>query len=218
MLFFFSAGEKKMSDTYANVLFGSPSGTRQNNCYAWAIDEYREHGDRKLQPGELSGRRGGVDLRGCTDLVDRAVADAVHVGNSMKRLRDPGASCPAGSYKVMAFIDPGNDYHWYRQHRDVVYRVKTPRTTAQLAREFGVPRSSVHAPRGDDLEAGDLVLVRGANVWSHKQGHSDAGPVLKDACGKIIKDPRSACRDYGSLNYRVPCGALCFRKKPRSLR
>ena len=205
---------KNTTNTYSDLLFGSPVGTKASNCYAYALDAYANRRTGKLQPGELSGDPGSVDLASCRDLLQKSEKDAATTSNVLARVDpSPSARCPAGSYKIMAFLAKGEDYHWYRFHRDLLYRVRHPRTPADLAAEFGVPLENVQAPL-KALAAGDLVLVRGANVWSHKAGHSPDGPLLKDACGKLIKDPRKACRNYGGgLDYSTMCSAFCYTKK-----
>lgn len=221
------------ADTYSDLLYSTPAGAGNNNCYSWAVEAYSNaRGGRKLQPGDLSGvgslaangsgntPSNGVDIGRCEDVLAKTERDAAAQRHWVRRV-DASASvaCPRGSSKIMAFLDPGNDYHWYRFHRNLLYRVRHPRTVAELAAEFGVRPEDVHAPGTSSssktrLAKGDMVLIRGAAVWSHKRGHSPEGPLLKDACGKIIKDPRTACRDYGTgTNYTTPCGALCYSKK-----
>lgn len=201
-------------ETYSNLLYANPVGTRQNNCYAYAINYYKNSGDDKLQPGDLAGLSGYVDLRNCNDLVRRALADGKKMGWDLK-YSGTSEPCSSGYYKIAAVLAPNSDFHWYRFHKDVLYRVKTPRTAAQLAEEFGVDASKVSIPGlTDRADSGALVLIRDARVWSHKQGFSGDGPLLRDACGKIIKDPRKACRAYGNgLNYSTVCGFFCLKKK-----
>jgi len=208
---------RNTQETYSDLLYGSPVGAGQNNCYAYAINYYKNSGDAKLQPGDLAGLRGGVDLKDCDDLVARALADGKAMGWDMRYVgTDPASQrCDRGAYMIMAVVSPDNDFHWYRHHKDLLYRVETPRSLRDLAAEFGVSPDQVSIPgNGARAASGDLVLVRGANVWSHKQGFSPDGPLLRDACGKVIKDPALACRDYGGgLNYKRVCGAFCLRKK-----
>jgi len=209
--------ERNTSETYSDLLYRSPVGTGQNNCYAWAVDYYKNTGDRKLQPGDLAGISGGVDLTKCDDLISRALADGRAMGWDLRFVGD-SLGCAPGYTSIVAVMAPDNDFHWYRHHKDLLYRVKTPRTVRDLAIEFDVPAQNVSIPSGDTAGSGDMVLIRGANVWSHKQGFSPAGPLLRDSCGKIIKDPRKACRKYGSgLNYTKVCGAFCLRKSASAL-
>lgn len=48
------------------------------------------------------------------------------------------------------------------------------------------------------------------NLWAHKQGWGTR-PILVDAKGKTIYDPRKADRNYGRLNYTKLCGVYCVR-------
>jgi hypothetical protein len=203
-----------------DLLYATPVGKGNNNCYAYAVDHYTNSGETKLQPGDLAGPGGvpgdgpGVDLGTCDDIVRKALDDARAMGWSLRYLGMPGdGACPSGSYKIACVIAPNTDFHWYRHHKDLLYRVKTPRTVADIAAEFGVPVRDVDAPNGKTVAAGDMVLIKNADVWSHKQGFSPAGPLLKDSCGRLIKDPWKACRDYGlELKYTVACGAFCLDK------
>ena len=198
-------------ELYSDLLYGTSLGTRQNNCYAWAIDYYKNSGDEKLQPGDLAGLKGGVNLKSCDDLVKRALADSKKMGWDL-RVLEKSDQCPAGSYKIIAVLAPNEDFHWYRHHRDMLYKIKTPRTRQDVAKEFDVPVCAVVSP-SDTLNIGDLVFIKDANVWSHKQGFSPDGPLLRDSCGNLIKDPAKACRKYGNrLNYTKVCATFCFRK------
>ena len=57
---------------------------------------------------------------------------------------------------------------------------------------------------------GHLVVIKRAGTFSHKQGLA-TGPLLRDAEGHTIPDPRFANRNYGDLNYTTFCGAMCVR-------
>lgn len=201
------------ANTFTNLVYGSAQGTRNNNCYAWAIRHYRESGNNKLQPGDLSGTSGG-DMT-CKNLTRQALADAAKEGKKMKKVGFLHGKCDKSKYGVMLFLDPGRDYHWYRQHRHVLYRVKTPTSVKALAKRFRVKQKDIRAPDaapGGDITSGTLVLIRNAWVWSHKRGLSNEGPVLVDSNGELIFDPKKAARDYGSLNYTTFCASFCRQK------
>lgn len=197
-------------ELFTNVTYGSRRGVDNNNCYGWAIGDYRNSGNRKLQPGNLSGARGDLNLGSCSAVVNRAAADLLGRGYRV----DADTPCRKGHYKVMAFLAPNNDYHWYKQHRDVMVTwPEGARTIGDLAARLGVRPAQIYAPTASP-QPGDRVLVKNANLWSHKQGFA-TGPLLKDACDKAITDPRKACRQYGSgLDYKQYCGALCVKKRP----
>jgi len=205
--------EKYNENTYSNALYGNPVGTGQNNCYAYAINHYVNKGDSKLQPGDLSGYTGPIDLSSCKDLVQRVKDDAKAMGWTLSVVNQ-NTECPKGAVKIASVIAPNVDFHWYKFHKHVMYKVKTPRSVADLAKEFGVSQSNIHNPNiSQTLQPGDIVLIRNANCWSHKQGFSPDGPILKDSCGNVIKDPATACRSYGrGLDYKQMCTVYCLQK------
>jgi hypothetical protein len=211
-----SISNSNSKDTYSNLLYRSPVGTNSNNCWAYAIDHYETEQGNKLQPGELSGKTTPIDLSDCSDIVQRAIDDAKSMGWTLTPTDAPNGTCTNTRYHITVVLAPNRDYHWYRFHKHVLYRVNTPRSRKTIADEFKVPEASVHIP-GDPTKAnkGDLVLVRNANVWSHKRGLSEDGPLLKDACGKFIKDPATACRAYPGLNYSIVCKTFCLDKHPK---
>ena len=195
-------------DTYTDLVYGSPEGVRNNNCYAWASGHCRTAGNNKLQPGDLSpsaASESPMDLRSCGSLQRRARAD---LGPDAKTL-GPSGSCPEGWHAARAFLDPGKDYHWYRHHKDVLLRVPRKNGVAarptSLANRLGLSRSAVTG-------SGSLFLARGADLYSHKRGLA-TGPLLEDSCGRLIKDPDRACRDYGDLKYTKSCGGMCVRNR-----
>ena len=53
-------------------------------------------------------------------------------------------------------------------------------------------------------------LIFKANIWSHKRGWG-TGALLKDSAGKPIRNPITANKDYGSLNYNKLCSAFCVK-------
>ena len=191
---------------FSDLVYGTPRGRVNNNCYAWAIDAYRGSGGIKLQPGNISRQTTNKNASSCPFIRDRTMDDNRQRGIYAV---DPKAMCRKGFYKIMSFIDPGNDYHWYKQNGSLLYRVSENETPASIARDLGVrPSAVVTATRS--LDAGDLVFVRNAGVFSHKQGFA-TGPLLRDASHQIIPDPRYANRDYGDYNYKKFCGAMCIR-------
>ena len=209
---FVPSSSESSDSPYTNLVYNKAWGKEHNNCYAWAIDHFSPSTDEKLQPGDLSNPRGkGMSLK-CSSLVSRVAADL----GSRAYKAPPGsaATCKSGHYKIFPFIAPGKDYHWYRSHKDLLYRVDAadPSTATSLARRMGVKKSQFLVP-GGKIRAGEMIFVKNANLWSHKRGFA-TGPLLKDACGKFIRDPQTACRDYGGdYNYKQACTAFCVRKQ-----
>jgi len=147
-------------------------------------------------PGDRSGlSNGNHSYTHCTGLPKRVVSD------NPTRVYKTGANekCKKGYYKVMMFVSPGRpsnyirqgDFHFYKQHGVVEYKIKPGDTVASTAKFFKVPESK-------------------ANVFSHKRGWA-TGPLLTDAKGKTIRDPRKASRDYPGLNYERYCSSFCVK-------
>jgi hypothetical protein len=206
---FVPSSSESSDSPYTNLVYNKAWGKEHNNCYAWAIDHFSPSTDEKLQPGDLSNPRGKAMSLKCSSLVSRVAADL-----GSRAYKAPAAGqCKPGYYKIFPFIAPGKDYHWYRSHKDLLYRVDAadPSTATSLARRMGVKKSQFLVP-GGKIRAGEMIFVKNANLWSHKRGFA-TGPLLKDACGKFIRDPRTACRNYGSdYDYKEACTAFCVRK------
>lgn len=195
--------------TYTNITYGTKRGIGNNNCYGWALDVYKNSGTRKLQPGNLAHARGTMDLASCGALTSRTLQDLRRRTGGRAHAVDADSPCAKGFYKIMGFLAPGRDYHWYRQHKDVMVRLTDKAATpGAVAASLGVEPSQVYSPTRRP-RVGDMVLVKNSGLWSHKQGFA-TGPLLKDACGKAIRDPRRACRTYTpELDYTQFCGAFC---------
>ncbi len=207
---FVPSSSESVNSPYTNLVYNKSWGKEHNNCYAYAIDHFSPSTDEKLQPGDLSGKFRDKDMSlTCSSLASRVSAD---LGSRAYKVSGSG-TCKPGHYKIFPFIAPGKDYHWYRFNKDLLYHVEPrDRTVASLAKRMGVSTKQILVPSGR-LRAGELVFVQNANLWSHKRGFA-TGPLLKDACGKFIRDPRTACRNYGEgYDYKTACTAFCVRKQ-----
>lgn len=187
-------------------------GIKSNNCYAYAMNDFQSYRIHKSIPGDRSGLS---DLphkyTHCKDLPRRVLSD-----NPGKVYKVPAKKkCRKGFYKIMMFVAPTNifndrygDFHFYKQHNHVEYKVKPGETAKSIAEFFQIPVKDV-------LRAGPVVVGRRikfkANIWSHKQGWA-TGALLKDADGKAILNPLKANRKY-SHNYSKYCCSFCVKKK-----
>lgn len=178
-----------------------------NNCYAYAVNDLRYYRIHKAQPGNVSGMSNNYhSYSTCKGLAKRVVSDnpgKIFVCPNYKK------PCPRGYYKVMLFVSPvkgHNDFHWYKQHGKITYKVKAGDTKKSIAAFFKVKPSDIKGT----VSPGRNVTIT-ANVWSHKRGWGD-GPLLVDSKGKAILNPRKAGRDYGSLNYKRFCHAFCVKR------
>jgi hypothetical protein len=193
--------------------WATPKGIGNNNCYAYAFGDYSAYRWQKSTPGNRSGlSNNGHNYTHCTDLPSRVVSD-----NPTKVYKAKAdEKCKKGYYKVMMFVSPGRptnyirqgDFHFYKQHGVVEYKVKKGDTVASIASFFKIPESRVRA--AGPLKVGKPIIFK-ANVFSHKRGWATE-PLLEDAKGKVIKDPRKAARDYPGLNYEKYCSSFCVKE------
>ncbi len=91
-------------------------GVRSYNCYAYALNtkayEY-------MQPGGSEGHsfRNTSNYFGKETLLSMVELDAENYGFSFEEI-GKYERCDEGYYKVALVVDPGDDYHWYRQNYD----------------------------------------------------------------------------------------------------
>ena len=213
-------------------------GVTRDNCYDYAFGDDHKRSVKSV-PGDRSGKKfANSNFTSCRGFVRRVLADNP---KTVYRCKNPNAVCRRGYYKVMAFVAPTNnygnstgDFHWYKQHKAVRYRIRAGDTITGLARFFKVSPLTIKKAllkqsrplknddgmianknmnismrqRGPALKPGRIITFP-INAWSHKQGWA-TGPLLIDASGKLITDPRKANRKYG-YNYSKFCSAFCIK-------
>lgn len=229
---------KRNAMNFSWSVYGSPKrGRYHDNCYDYAFGLNNEKATNKNVPGNMSGNRAwGLDFTSCKGIAKRVLEDYKGLAYKCKTGSQP---CRRGYYKVMNFVAPqGGDFHWYRQTNFIRYKIRANDTITGLAKFFRVSpvtiRTAVlkaHRPRGafdgrisntnlpvlnaldrqgrGRLPAGKVIEFP-VKLWSHKQGWA-TGPVIVDASGKTIADPRRANRKYPGLNYSKFCSAYCVK-------
>lgn len=203
-----SGSEKK----FTTRRWGGPTGIGNNNCYAYAVGDYESYRWQKSIPGDRSGLSSlPHDYTNCKDLPRRVVSDnptRVYIARGNGR-------CKKGYFKVMMFVSPGRptnyirqgDFHFYRQHGVVEYKINSGDTIKSVAAFFKIPESRIK--NAGPFRVGRRITFR-ANVFSHKRGWA-TGPLLTDAKGNVIIDPRKARKDYPGLNYEKYCSSFCVK-------
>lgn len=213
-------------------------GRQRDNCYDYAFGDDHPRNVKSV-PGDRSKKRfPDSNFTTCRGFVNRVIADNP---KTVYACKDANKVCRRGYYKVMAFVAPHNvygnstgDFHWYKQHRAVRYKIRAGDTITGLSRFFKVSPLTIkkallkrtRPKKNDDgmiansnmkinMRQSGATLVPGKiitfpiNAWSHKQGWA-TGPLLIDASGKLITDPRKANRRYG-YNYSKFCSAFCIK-------
>lgn len=202
--------------TFTFRKWNSQKGVGSNNCYAYAFGSYNENRLWKSTPGESAGLRNYSNYTKCGTSADKVVAD-----NPKKVYKcSAETKCKPGHYKVMMFVagcDKKNgclkagDFHFYKQHGKVEYKIKKGDTLESIAAFFKIPVLRVKRAAGGSLRVGKKIILK-CNLFSHKRGWA-TGALLKDAKGKMIKDPRLADKNYPSLNYNTYCSSFCVKNR-----
>ncbi|ABT15453.1 hypothetical protein FR483_N168R [Paramecium bursaria Chlorella virus FR483] len=192
-------------ENFTDFVYGSSRwGKKNNNCYAFALDWFRAGGQNKLQPGQLSKTlKSDDDLTDPKTLKARVIADLATKKDG-GYISSPCVKCKEGYYKVMAVVDKGVDYHWYRQMGDMVIDTNGKNTNT-LARNMGIDKSQIDIPTNSNK-----ALIKKGGLFAHKRGLADL--TVLDASGKFITDPRTANRNYGDTNYSTYVATYCINK------
>ena len=140
------------------------------------------------------------------------------------------------------FGNSTGDFHWYKEISAIRYRTRPGDTISALAKFFHVTqsvikaaliKSRITADRNDGRVANNTEELRVLNklalktadkipsgrvldfpvkLWSHKTGWA-GGPLIVDASGKTITDPRRADRNYKpGFHYTKFCSAYGVRR------
>lgn len=212
-------------------------GRHHDNCYDYAFGLNNMSSVNKNVPGNMSGNKAwGLTFQTCTGIAKRVLED--YKGLAYRCTGN--TPCKPGYYRVMNFVAKEGDFHWYRQTTAVRYKIRAGDTVTGVAKFFRVtpmvirqamsratrPTSASNGRISNSrnnlsllnafIRQGHGVMPPGkviqfpVRLWSHKQGFA-TGPVLVDASGKTITDPRRANRNYPGLNYSRFCSAYCVR-------
>ena len=186
-----------------------------NNCYAYAFHDLRKWRPHKSVPGDRSTGMLNSDYTHCKGIAKKIVDDNP---GKVKVVRYD-KKCPKGYYKVMMVVapkdkygNPGGDFHFYKQHGIVNYRIRNGDTLENMVKFFKVPKQRLEKAA---LVAGGFKVGKTlrfvCNCFSHKMGWA-TGPLLVDSEGLLMKDPRKAGRRYG-LDYSKYCNSFCVKNK-----
>lgn len=190
------------------------SGLHVDNCYAYAVGDHDTYRPNKSVPGNRSGMSSIFHTyKNCKGLAKRVISD--NPGKVYRVKADQ--KCRRQYYKIMMFVAPVNrylnatgDFHFYKQHGVVNYKIQSGDTYASIAKFFKIPVSRIRKPGVRLPLPGRSIKIK-VNVWSHKLGWA-TGPLLYDAKNQVIKDPRKANRNYG-YNYTKYCSSFCVKNR-----
>ena len=181
-------------------------GVNSDNCYDYAIGDFEVGRRVKSTPGDRAGlSANGLNFTTCKGIKKRILSDNP---KTVYQIRNASAPCRSGFYKIMNFVSPQGDFHFYKQVRGVKYKVKPGDTCEKIAKFLRVSPGTVK--KAGVLKVGKTLTVP-ANLWAHKQGWGQV-PIIIDAKGLTIYDHRKANRNYPGLNYSTFCSAYCVKK------
>lgn len=191
-------------------------GINNNNCYAYAVNDYESYRRWKSQPGERTNvnNTSRYNENKCGKLTKLVTSDNPKKVYATKAC----TKCKPGFYKIMMFIAKckknnalcQGDFHFYKQHSMTEYKVKKGDTHESIARFFKVPVLRIKRA-SKELKPGKIIIFK-ADFFSHKRGWS-TGPLIVGANGKLITDPRKISRDYVGVNYDTYCSSFCVKNK-----
>ncbi len=182
------------------------TAVNSDNCYDYAIGDFERNRNVKSTPGNRAGISSyGMNFTTCRGIKKRILADNPKNIRVCTNIHRP---CPKGYYKIMNFVSPDGDFHFYKQIRGVKYKLKQGDKLTNISKFLRVPLSIVKKSVGT-FKVGKLVTIP-VNLWAHKQGWGYP-PIIVDASGKTIVDPRYANRKYPGLNYSKFCCAYSVR-------
>lgn len=197
---------KRLPLSGAEVIFSTwpwSKNVNADNCYDYAMNDFEKYRNVKSTPGNRARiSSNGLNFTTCRGIRRRILKDNP---KTVYRCKNVEKVCRRGFYKIMNFVSPQGDFHFYKQVKGVKYRIKKGDTKSKIAKMFGISSSRIPSILGKK------TVTIPINMWAHKQGWG-ANPLYTDAKGKIILDPRKADRNYPGLNYTTFCGAYCVKR------
>lgn len=174
--------------------FNSTSYKSYNNCYTYALGYYVNPNTgskwrvRGQDPGEMSGNSiTQYDLRNAssaTTAIEAACeADAKIYGGTFRPI-EKDEQPAAGYYKVALVLDPGNDYHWYRQIEEGYWTHKPGKTEAISSDENGY---LIYYP--DAAARGDYTEFLGYYEVKAPDGQATYGIIPDDDFDPLLTYP-----------------------------
>lgn len=109
---------------YEPEKWNSPEYIKTNNCYAYVLNDLRSR-NGKPQPGRYSKVKGKDKYASCDSTFKRVQSDNPGIYKV-----DGNESCKEGYYKGFLAMDPGKDYHFYRQDKNKMWSHKPGKNKA----------------------------------------------------------------------------------------
>jgi len=136
-----------------------------------------------------------------------------YTGNNLCRRSQPGYASGYKSLQEEDFNCPEIVERTLADNPDIykVDKAETCKPDFYKGAVVVAPGHDYHYYRLND----DMIYYNGKRyetVWTHKPGYKPN--TYLDADNKVITDPETANRNYGSLNYKDFCGHVCVPRDP----
>lgn len=116
---------------------------KNHNCYAYVLDDLIQGRENKPQPGSWSNilpDESRVEkYKSCPEMLERVMAD-----NGSIYPVEESEVCQSGFYKGYLVLDPGKDYHFYRQDSNGYFSHKRGKLDVE---DKDAARNRIEVPR-----------------------------------------------------------------------
>lgn len=182
-----------------------------NNCYAYAVGDFRKMRSMKSVPGYRAGIQTNHPFTFCKGIKELVLKDG---NGNILLLKKPEGMCPKGWHKVALVTSPQGDFHWARLNKSVEYFTKSRDTLTGVSKFFGVPlkviKEALTKATGEPKMKPHTKIRFRAHVWSHKRGWATP-PLLTGSDGKAIRSGHKMKLAYRGMNYSNYCNSFCVK-------
>lgn len=190
---------QKVNKGFLDIVWDIPIRAK-GNCYVFGLAPkegpggYYHGRPHKARPGDkcMQFRNANFDFENCSDIVKRVLCDNPKYVTKLPVNTNANKPMDNQHHMMAAILSPGvhQDFHFLRRVplEDVIrawdkLKYKTPVKCKE-----------------------QLAHLQPKYVWAHQRGWSLGGPLIHDAQGNLITDPKTASFDYKNLNYNIFCG------------
>lgn len=190
-----------------SIVWGIPNKTKAN-CYTFALAPkmgkggYYKNRMYKARVGDKCPEFKNVpfEFKNCSQIIKRILCDNPRfVQKVSPHSKWLNANLGPDHHLMCAWLSPG-------KHTDFHFARRLP--IQEVFNEWS--EFSKRTPKKALIE---LVTKKPKYVWVHQRGWSNTGPIIYDAKGNLMLDPKKANMNYGSLDYSLFCGLYKVRTR-----
>lgn len=179
----------------------------KGNCYVFGLAPslgkggYHTNRSHKARPGDKCKiyESADFDFQNCSQIVKRVICDNPRYVSKVDHNTNLMKHTGSDHHLMAAILSPGKhkDFHFLRRVPvEEIYKAwdrfkyKTPKKCKE-----------------------QLKQIKPNYVWAHQRGWSAGGPIIHDAKGDLILNPKKANFDYNNVNYSIYCGLFKVRSR-----